>query len=220
VVASSERLTSGGDHLSTDGSGHLYTDGSPAVATTSTPSGRLCTNGSPATAATFAVVACQQRRPSQCPRRGPRSRPPNRGEDKTIQERGRHLHGVRRLVRPPGRRQNSTVGGAGDATDVADLRTAQPSPLRRMDNHAPISSGRQRRRRHQSHQSQRNGAAAWLASHPNILGARGMEPWLSPLPTSTRLVIILPPECWRKKWERASPPRTSRGGRRRWPLEE
>jgi hypothetical protein len=35
VVASSERLASGGDHISTDGSGHLCTDDSPAVATTS-----------------------------------------------------------------------------------------------------------------------------------------------------------------------------------------
>jgi hypothetical protein len=39
VVASSERLASGGDHLSTDGSGHLCTDGSLAATTTSTPSG-------------------------------------------------------------------------------------------------------------------------------------------------------------------------------------
>jgi hypothetical protein len=35
VVASSERLASEGDHLSTDDSGHLCTDDSPAVATTS-----------------------------------------------------------------------------------------------------------------------------------------------------------------------------------------
>jgi hypothetical protein len=35
VVASSERLVSGGDHISTNGSGHLCTDDSPAVATTS-----------------------------------------------------------------------------------------------------------------------------------------------------------------------------------------
>jgi hypothetical protein len=35
VVASSERLDSGGDHLSTDGSGHLCTNDPPAVATTS-----------------------------------------------------------------------------------------------------------------------------------------------------------------------------------------
>jgi hypothetical protein len=30
---------------------------------------------------------------------------------------------------------------------------------------------------------------------PRYWGVRGMEPWLSPLPTSTRLVIILLPEC-------------------------
>jgi hypothetical protein len=47
-----------------------------------------------------------------------------RGEDKTIQERGRHLHGVRRLVQPPGRRWSSVAGGARDATDAADLLTA------------------------------------------------------------------------------------------------
>jgi hypothetical protein len=147
--------------------------------------------------------------------RAKRSSPPSsyRGEDKTIQERGRHLHGVRHLVRPPGRCQSSTVGGAGDTTDVADLRTARPSPVRRTDSHAPLGGGRQRQRRHQSHQSQRDGAAARLASHSKELGVRGMEPWLSPPSTFMRLVIILPPECWRKKWEGASPPRTSRGGR-------
>jgi hypothetical protein len=41
----------------------------------------------------------------------------------------------------------------------------------------------------------------------------GMESWLNPLSTFTRLVIILPLECRRKKREGASPPRTSRGGR-------
>jgi hypothetical protein len=35
MVASSERLASGGDHLSTDGSDHLYTNDLAAVATTS-----------------------------------------------------------------------------------------------------------------------------------------------------------------------------------------
>jgi hypothetical protein len=35
VVASSERLASGSDHLSTDGSDHICTDDSPVVATTS-----------------------------------------------------------------------------------------------------------------------------------------------------------------------------------------
>jgi hypothetical protein len=49
---------------------------------------------------------------------------------------------------------------------------------------------------------------------PKELGARGMESWLSPLSTFTRLVNILPPECWRKKREGASPLGTSHGGRR------
>jgi hypothetical protein len=70
-------LTSGGDHLSTDDSGHL------------------CTCGLPATAAVLARVE----RSSPLSSYG--------GEDKTIQERDRHLRGVRRLVRPPGRRRSS-----------------------------------------------------------------------------------------------------------------
>jgi hypothetical protein len=49
VVASSERLTSGGDHLSTDGSGHLCTDDSPEATTALAPS------GSPAEATTSAT---------------------------------------------------------------------------------------------------------------------------------------------------------------------
>jgi hypothetical protein len=50
LVASSERLTSGGDHL--------------------------CTDGSPAAVATYAPAARQRRRPPQRTRRGPRPRPP------------------------------------------------------------------------------------------------------------------------------------------------
>jgi hypothetical protein len=138
------------------------------------------------------------------------------GEDKTIQEHGRHLHGVRRLVRPPGQRQSSAASGAGDTTDAVDLCTARPSPVQWTNSRASLGDRRQRWRRHQNHQSQRDGATARLASHPKELGARGMDPWLSPLTTFTRLVIILPPKCWRKKWEGASPPRTSCGGRRRW----
>jgi hypothetical protein len=70
-------LTSGGDHLSTDDSDHL------------------CTGGLPATAAAS-------------PRAERSSSPSSYGdEDKTIQERDCHLHGVRRLVRPPGRRRSS-----------------------------------------------------------------------------------------------------------------
>jgi hypothetical protein len=120
--------------------------------------GHLCTGGLPATAATSACA----KRSSPLSSYG--------GEDKTIQERGRHLHGVRRLVRPPGRRRSSAAGGAGDTTDVADLRTARPSPVRWTDSHARLGGGRQCWRRHQSHRSQRDGAAAWLASHPKELG--------------------------------------------------
>jgi hypothetical protein len=53
-------------------------------------------------------------------------------EDKTIQERDRHPRDVRRLIRPPG-----AADSAGEAVDVADLRTARPSPVRWMDSHAP-----------------------------------------------------------------------------------
>jgi hypothetical protein len=105
---------------------------SPAEATTSavgsltssgdhiSPTGgsdHLCTNG---------------RRLPQHARRGPRSRPHCGSEDKTIQECHRRPHGIRRLVRPPG-----AAGGAGEAVDVADPRTARPSPVRWTDSHAP-----------------------------------------------------------------------------------
>jgi hypothetical protein len=99
-------LTSSGDHLSTDDSGHL------------------CTGGLPATAAA-SVRAKRSSVPSSYG-----------SEDKTIQERGRRPHGIRCLVRPPGRCRNSAAGGEGDAMDVADLRTARPSPVRWMDSHA------------------------------------------------------------------------------------
>jgi hypothetical protein len=87
-------LTSGGNHLSTDDSGHL------------------CTGGLPATAAASPHAE--------------RSSPPSSygGEDKTIQERGRHHRDVRRLVQPPKRCQSSAASCAGNTTDAADLRTA------------------------------------------------------------------------------------------------
>jgi hypothetical protein len=100
-------LTSGDDHLSTNDSSHLRVGGLPATAAASARVKRS-------------------------------SLPSSYGsEDKTIQERGRHPHGVRRLVRPPGRRRTSAAGGAGDAIDVADLRTARPSPVWWTDSHAP-----------------------------------------------------------------------------------
>jgi hypothetical protein len=154
-------LTSGGDHLYSERpasrGGHLCS----LHRRLTSDGGHLCTGGLQATAVTSA--------------RAKRSSPPSSygGEDKTIPECGRHLHGVRRLVRPPGRRRSSAAGGAGDATDVADLRTARPSPVRWTDNHAPLGGGRQRWRRHQSQQSQKDGAASRLASHPKELGREG-----------------------------------------------
>jgi hypothetical protein len=45
------------------------------------------------------------------------------------------------------------AGGAGEAVDVADLRTTQPSPVRWTDNQPHPGDRRQRQRRHQNHQS-------------------------------------------------------------------
>jgi hypothetical protein len=138
VAGGAGGLASGGNHLSTDDSGHL------------------CTGGLPATAATSL--------------RAKRSSPPSSygGEDKTIQERGGHLRGVRRLVRPPRRRQSSASGCAGNATDAADLRTARSSPVRWTNSRAPLGGGRQRWRRRQSHPSQgaRHAAADGTCSRP------------------------------------------------------
>jgi hypothetical protein len=181
VVASSERLASGGDHISTDGSGHLCTDDSPAVATTSAraplrrgprprlttvddneaikakewearrqvasvvspaeattsvvgsltsgsdhlgtdDSGHLCTGGGdhlctgglPATAAASARAKWS-------------SLPSSHGsEDKTIQERDRHPHSVRRLVQPLGRRRG--CGRPAHGATVARAMDGQPRP--------------------------------------------------------------------------------------------
>jgi hypothetical protein len=108
----------------------------------------------------------------------------------------------------------AVAGGAGGAAGAVDIRTARSSPLRWTGSHSPLGNGKRRWRRHRSHQSQKYGAAAQIASHPKEVGAQGMEPQLSPLSTFMRLVNILPPECWRKKQEGASPPQTSCGGRR------
>jgi hypothetical protein len=113
-------LTSGGDHLSTDDSGHICTGSLPATAVASP--------------------------------RAERSSPPSSygGEDKTIQERGRHRRGVRRLVQPPRRCQSSATGCIWNATDAADLRTARPSPVRWTNSCTPFGGGR-RRQSHPSH---------------------------------------------------------------------
>jgi hypothetical protein len=110
ATTSATGLTSGGNHLSTD------------------DSGQLCTGGLPATTA----ASPRAERSSPLSSYG--------GEDKTIQERGRHLRGVRRLVQPPGRRQSSAAGCAGNAMDAADLRMTRPSPVQWTNNHAPFGS--------------------------------------------------------------------------------
>jgi hypothetical protein len=184
MVASSERLAGGGDHISTDDSGHLCTNDSPAVATTSAhaplrrgPRPRLPTGDDNEAIKAKEWEARQQVAPVVSPAEATTSEvgshtsggdhvgaddgnhlytgglpataaasahakrsslPSSHGsEDKTIQERGRHPHGVRRLVQPPGRCRSNAAGGAGDTVDVVDLRTMRPSPVRWTDSRAP-----------------------------------------------------------------------------------
>jgi hypothetical protein len=122
-------LTSGGDHLSTNDSGHLHASGLPTMAAAPTAHEEVL-----APALLWS-------------------------EDKTIQERGRHLHGVRRLVRPPG------VASEQCATEAVDLRTARLSLVRWTNSCAPLGGGR----RHQSHPSQgaRHAAADGARSWPD-----------------------------------------------------
>jgi hypothetical protein len=79
-------------------------------------SGHLCTGG---------------RRVPQHVRRGPRSRPPTGVRTRPSKNTVATPHGVRRLVRPQCDRR------AGEAVDVANLRTTRPSPVRWTDSHAP-----------------------------------------------------------------------------------
>jgi hypothetical protein len=91
----------------TSGSDHI----SPARAViTSAPVGNGCTSAHEEVFAPVLAVGVKAR-PSRTP-------PPS--------------HGVRRLVQPP-----SAAGGAGEAVDVADPRTAPPSPVRWTASHAP-----------------------------------------------------------------------------------
>jgi hypothetical protein len=61
-------------------------------------------------------------------------------------------------------------GGVGGAAGATDLRTARPSPVGWTGSHAPLGSEWRRWKRHRSHQSQKDGAAARLASHPKEVG--------------------------------------------------
>jgi hypothetical protein len=104
---------------------------SPAEATTSAV-GSLTSGGSHISPTSGSGHLCTDgQRLHQRARRGLRSRPHCGSEDKTIQERRRRPRGVRRLVRPSG-----ATGGAGEAVDVANPRTARPSPVRWTGSHA------------------------------------------------------------------------------------
>jgi uncharacterized protein with von Willebrand factor type A (vWA) domain len=105
---------------------------SPAEATTSAV-GSLTSGGDHISPTSGSDHLCTDgQRLHQHARRGLRSRPHCRSEDRTIQERRRRPRDVRRLVRSP-----DATGGAGEAVDVADPRTMRLSPVRWMDSHGP-----------------------------------------------------------------------------------
>jgi hypothetical protein len=104
---------------------------SPAKATTSA-TGSLTRGDDHLSADDSSHLCTGGRRLPQHTRRGPRSRPHYGSEDKTIQERGCRPRSIPRLVPPPG-----AAASAGEAVDVADLRTARPSPVRWTGSHAP-----------------------------------------------------------------------------------
>jgi hypothetical protein len=112
VAGGTDGLASRGNHLCNGQPHHRKRPHHPTSG-----SDHLCTDG---------------QRLHQCARRGLRSRPRYGSEDKTIQERRLHPHGVRRVVRPLG-----ATGGTGEAVDVANPRTTRPSPMRWTGSHAP-----------------------------------------------------------------------------------
>ena len=145
-IASSERLASRGDHLSTDGDGHLCIDDPPAVAITSArtplrkgPRPRIPSGGGHEAINTKELAARRQATLMVSPAKattpapvgdgglsalgGPRSHLCEGSED--IQEHGHRSRNVRRHVRPP-----STTDDAREAVGVADLHTTRPSPMR------------------------------------------------------------------------------------------
>jgi hypothetical protein len=181
--------------------------------------GHLCTNGSPAAAGTSAPVDCRRRRPPQRVRRGPRPRPPTGVRTRPSKNAAATSTTYGVLYDPPG-----SVGAVRPATQgTPRMRWTYARHDRRP------CGGQTATSRLAAGGSVEGGTKTIKAKEmepqhgslptPKELGARGMESWLSPLSTFTRLVIILPPECWRKKREGASPPRTTPGGRRRWPPE-
>jgi hypothetical protein len=193
-------LTSGGDHLYSE---RLANGG-----------GHLCTDGSTAAAATFAPVACRRRRPPQRVQRGPRPRPPTGVSTRPSKNAAATSTAYDVLYDPS--------GGVGAVRPVAQGTPRMQRTYARRDRRpyggwttmprlaAGVSVGGGTKAIKAKEMEPQHGSLPT----PKELEARGMEPWLSPLSAFTRLVISLPPECWRKKREGASPPRTSHGGRR------
>jgi hypothetical protein len=147
-------LTSGGNHLY---SKRLASGG-----------GHLCTDGSPATAATFAPVACRQRRPPQRVRRGPHPRPPMVVWTRPSKNVATTSMAYDVLYDPSSgiRAVWPAAQGTPRMRRICARRDRRPCDGR-------TAGGRQRWRRHQSHQSRKDGATAWLASHPKELGREG-----------------------------------------------
>jgi hypothetical protein len=104
-------------------------------------------------------------------RRGPRSRPRAGVRTRPSKNATATPTAYDVLYDPPGWRWSSAAGGAGGATNAADLRMARPSPVLRTGSHALLGGRRRHCRWHQSHQSQGDGATARLASRPKELGA-------------------------------------------------
>jgi hypothetical protein len=153
----SERLTNSSDHLRVSATANRsstpssYGGNSEAIKTKGPEVRRqVALTASPAEATTSAVGSLTSRgdhisptsgsdhlctngqRLHQRARRGLRSRPHCRSEDKTIQERRRCPHDVRHLVRPPG-----ATSDMGEAVDVANPRAARSSLVRWTGSHAP-----------------------------------------------------------------------------------
>jgi hypothetical protein len=136
---------------------------------------KLAPSGFPAAATTSAPAVATT---SACApwRGGPRPRPPTRVTTRPSKHAAATSTAYDVLYGPPGgvgAAWLAVAGGAGGAAGAADLCTARLSPLWWTGSHAPLGDGRRRWRRHRSHQSQRDGATARLASHPKELGREG-----------------------------------------------
>jgi hypothetical protein len=177
--------------------------------------GYLCTDGSPAVAATSAPAACRRRRPPQCVRRGPRPRPSTGVRTRPSKNAVATSTAYDVLYDPP--------GGIGAAWPVVQGTLRMWRTCTRRDRRP--CGGRTA--------TPRSVAGGSVGGGTKAIKAKKMEPQHSSLPTPielgrardgavAQLAVHLheagnhphPLECLRKKQEGASPPRTSRGGRR------